>query len=334
MTEADLADLGVYRIPIPIPFPQAGGPVNVYLVEEAGGGVLLWDAGLGTPEAEAALEAGFRRLGRSFSDVRRILISHGHVDHAGAARFVQERSGGEVPVYGHPADAGKYATGGTTWREQASLYSEHLARLGVPREGIERSRLEGDRYMVSGRVAEVRQIGEGEVIRARHLELEVLHVPGHTPGLLNLHAPAQGLLFSADHLLEKVSPNPLIELGPHGEEGFFRPLVAYLSSIARVRALELALILPGHAEPFSGHRPVIDRLVEFYGVRQRRIRAFLDGGPRTAWEVARELFPKAQVAQTFLVISETLANLEVLEARGEVRRTDEDGVWRFGSRFG
>jgi glyoxylase-like metal-dependent hydrolase (beta-lactamase superfamily II) len=330
MTEGDLADLGVHRIPVPIPFPQAGGPVNVYLVEEAGGGLLMWDAGLGTPEAEAALEEGFRRLGRSFADVRRILVSHGHVDHAGAARYVQDRHGGELPVYGHPADVGKYAEGGATWREQASVYSTYLAKLGVSPEGIERSRFEGDRYIVTGRVAGVRPLGEGEVIRTRHLELRVLHVPGHTPGLLNLHAPAQRLLFAADHLLEKVSPNPLIELGPEGEEGWFRPLVSYLSSVARVRDLDLALVLPGHAEPFAGHRAVIDRLVGFYGKRQQRIRAFLDGGPRTAWEVARELFPKAPVAQTFLVISETLANLEVMEARGEVRRTLVDGTFRFG----
>jgi glyoxylase-like metal-dependent hydrolase (beta-lactamase superfamily II) len=329
MTEADLAELGVFRIPVPIPFPQAGGPVNVYLVEEAGGGLLMWDAGLGTPDAEAALEEGFRRLGRRFSDVRRILVSHGHVDHAGAARFVQDRHGGELPVYGHPADVPKYAAGGRTWREQATLYGAFLGRLGVPAEGIERSRIEGDRYVVSGRVAEVRPLGEGEVIRTRHLELRVLHVPGHTPGLLNLHAPAQGLLFSADHLLEKVSPNPLIDLGPDGEEGWFRPLVAYLASIARVRALDLALVLPGHAEPFVGHRAVIDRLVDFYGKRQRRIRELLDARPRTAWEVARELFPKAQVPQTFLVISETLANLEVMEARGEVRRSLEGGTFRF-----
>src|SRR5574340_588925 len=92
MTDAALAELGVHRVPIPIPFPQAGGPVNVYLVEEAGGGLLLFDSGLGTPEAQAALEAGFRALGRRFDEVTRIVVSHGHVDHYGAARFVQERS--------------------------------------------------------------------------------------------------------------------------------------------------------------------------------------------------------------------------------------------------
>src|SRR5512140_2465813 len=104
MTEADLAELGIHRIPVPIPFPQAGGPVNVYLVEEAGGGLLMWDAGLGMPDAQQILEDGFTRLGRSPREVTKILVSHGHVDHAGAARFIQARHGGELPVYGHPDD--------------------------------------------------------------------------------------------------------------------------------------------------------------------------------------------------------------------------------------
>jgi glyoxylase-like metal-dependent hydrolase (beta-lactamase superfamily II) len=329
MTEADLADLGVHRIPVPIPFPQAGGPVNVYLVEEAGGGLLMWDAGLGTHEAQATLEDGFRRVGRRFEDVRRILVSHGHVDHAGAARFVQQRHGGELPVHGHPADAPKYVAGGTTWRDQEKLYSTYLAKLGVPPDGVERSRKEGDRYIVAGRVTAVRPLADGEVIRTRHLALRVLHSPGHTPGLVCLHDPAHRLLFSADHVLEKVSPNPLIELGPAGEEGHFRPLLAYVESARRTRALDLDLVLPGHGPPFSGHRAVIDRLLGFYDKRQARLRALLDAGPATAWELSRALFPAARPVDAFLTMSETVGNLEALEARGAAARDLVDGVYRF-----
>ena len=330
MTEAELADLGIHRISIPIPFAQAGGPVNVYLLEEAGGGLLMWDAGLGTRDAQDALEEGFRRAGRTPREVTKILVSHGHVDHAGAARFVQERHGGELPVYGHPADQGKYVVSGRTWREQAPVYAAYLTKLGVPAEGIEQTRLEGDRYRVAGRVPAVRPLADGDVFRTRHGEVRVLHMPGHTPGLVVLHDAAHRVLFSADHVLEKVSPNPLIELGPDGEEGFFRPLSAYLASLARTRALDLELVLPGHATPFADHRAVIDRLVPFYGKRQERIRGVVAAGPRTPWEIARELFPKAQAAQTFLVISETMANLEVMEDRGELARTLVDGVYRFG----
>jgi glyoxylase-like metal-dependent hydrolase (beta-lactamase superfamily II) len=330
MTEADLADLGVFRIPIPVPFPQAGGPVNVYLVEEAGGGLLMFDAGLGSPEATAALEAGFRRLGRRFDEVRRIVVSHGHVDHYGGARFAEERHGGEIPVYVHPADAAKIAEDGWRWRDRQPLFAAHLARLGVPADVLAAVAREGERgFGLARRVRATRPIGEGEVLRMRHLALRVLHMPGHTPGLLCLHDEERRLFFSDDHLLERVSPNPLIELGPAGEEGLFKPLLAYVASARRTRALDLDLVLPGHGPPFSGHRAVIDRLLGFYEKRQARIRELLDRGPATAWEISRALFPSARPADAFLTMSEATANLEALEARGEATRALVDGVYRF-----
>jgi glyoxylase-like metal-dependent hydrolase (beta-lactamase superfamily II) len=330
LTEADLGRLGVFRIPVPVPFPQAGGPVNVYLLEEADGGLLMWDSGLGSPEAEAALEDGFRRLGRRFDEVRRILVSHGHVDHYGAARFVQERHGGRVPVRAHPADVPKIAESGWRWRDRAPLYAAHLAKLGTPPEALERIAREGERSSrLARRVPEVLPLEEGETVETRHLSLRVLHMPGHTPGLLCLHAPERRLLLSGDHLLEKVSPNPLIELGPNGEEGWFRPLVAYLESLARTHALDVDLVLPGHGPPFAGHRRVIDALVAFYARRQGRIRELLDQGPRTAYEVSRALFPSAKSGDAFLTVSETIANLEAMEVRGDARRELVDGAWRF-----
>src|SRR6266511_390795 len=331
MTEDDLARLGVFRIPVPIPFPQAGGPVNVYLVEDEGGGYLLWDAGLGSPEAEAALEEGFRRLGRRFEEVTRIFLSHGHVDHYGAARFVQERHGGALPVHAHPGDISKIAEDGWRGRDRARVYSAYLAKLGVPAEGLLRSEREGERsFALARRVPAVRPLVEGDRVRTRHLALRALHMPGHTPGLVCLHDAAHRLLLSGDHVLEKVSPNPLIELGPNGEEDWFKPLVAYLASVARTRALELDLVLPGHGPPFGDHRAVIDRLVGFYGKRQEKIRGLLAAGPTTPWELSRALFPNARSGETFLVMSETIANLEVMEARGEVVRSFVDGTYRFG----
>jgi glyoxylase-like metal-dependent hydrolase (beta-lactamase superfamily II) len=329
-SRSELAALGIVRIPIPVPFPQAGGPVNVYLVDDADGGLLLFDAGLGSPAAEAALEEGFRRAGRRFDEVRRIVLSHGHVDHFGAARTIQERAGREVPVHAHPADLAKVAESGWRWRERLPLYAAYFARLGVPPDALEEMGGNlGSGLALARRLPEVRPMLEGEVLRTRHLELHVLHLPGHTPGMLCLWEPRHRLLFSADHLLEKVSPNPIIELGPNGEDGAWRPLVAYLDSLARARDLDVALVLPGHAAPFSGHRRVIDGLVVFYEKRQARLLAALAGGPRTGWELTRVLFPSVRAQDLFLAISESIANVEVLEARGAVTRALVDGVYRF-----
>ncbi len=330
MTEADLAALGIWRIPVPVPFPQAGGPVNVYALEEADGGLLLWDSGLGSEEGTAALEEGFRRLGRRFDEVRRIVVSHAHVDHYGAARFVEERAGREIPAWAHRADLPKMAEGGSRWRDRQPHYGAYLAKLGVPIDVLLSVRAQGERsHSLARRIREVREIDEGAVLRTRHLSLRVLHMPGHTPGLLCLHDEAHRLFFSADHLLERVSPNPIIELGPDGEEGFFRPLLAYVESVGKLRALELELVLPGHGPPFCGHREVIDRLLAFYEKRQARIRALLAEGPRSAWELSRALFPLARPTDAFLTVSETIANLEVLEHRGEATRELVDGIYRF-----
>lgn len=324
MTEAALAGLGVHRIPVPIPFAAAGGPVNLYVIEEAGGGLTLFDAGLGSEEAEGALQAGFARLGLRLSQVRRIVVSHGHVDHFGAARFVQEQGGAEV--FAHPADLPKLDEGGPRFADRSPAFDAHFARLGVPaavREALLRS---GERsYGLARRVAGVRPLDEGAVIEGRHVRFTVRHFPGHTPGLIALHEPSHGLLLAADHLLERISPNPLIELGPDGRDGFFRPLLAYLASLARTRSLDLALVLPGHGAPFGDHRRIIDGLVGFYGKRQARLGGLLAAGPKTGWDLCRALFPAVPADATFLTMSETVANLEVMEDRGEVAR-DEDGA--------
>ena len=332
MTEQDLAALGVHRIAVPIPFVAAGGPVNLVVIEAGDGTLTLFDAGLGTPEAQGALEAGLAALGLGLEQVTRVVVSHGHVDHFGAARFVCERAGHPVLVQAHPADRAKIDEAGIRFRDRAPYFDAHLGRHGVPPEVREALLQAGEAsYGLSRRVPGVQPIDEGAVVEGRDARFEVRHFPGHTPGLVALHEPRLKVLVAADHLLQRISPNPLIELSPSGEEGFFRPLVAYLASLVRTRALDLDLVIPGHGPAFSGHREVIDGLTGFYLKRQARLAALLDDGPRSGWELCSALFPKARPAEAFLTMSETLANLEVLEAAGTVARRDAPGGagWRY-----
>lgn len=330
MTEAELEALGIWRIPVPVPFVQAGGPVNVYLIEEEDGGVCLFDTGLGSPEAQAALEAGFRRLGRRFEEVRRIVVSHGHVDHYGNAQTIVERTGGAVPVFAHAADIDKMSSAGVRWRDRMHAYGAFLVRLGVPPETLATFAAEGARGQdLARRIHQPRAIDQGARLRFLRFEAEVLHMPGHTRGLVCLWDAEHGVFFAADHLLEKVSPNPIIELGPEGAEGFFLPLVAYLASVTRLRELPVRCVLPGHGPPFGDHVAVIDALTGFYGKRQARIHEMLAAGPRTAYEITQALFPRTRPGDLFLTISEAIANLEVMEGRGEVQRDAEARPYAF-----
>jgi glyoxylase-like metal-dependent hydrolase (beta-lactamase superfamily II) len=330
LSDVRLAALGVHRIAVPVPFAAAGGPANVYAFEEPGGGVALFDAGIKSPEGEQALRAGLAAWGKSFRDVSRILVSHGHIDHFGLARLIQSESG--CPVYVHPLDQAKVRDATRRFRS-APHYAEYLGRLGLSGEQIELIREGGDHTQAfADGLDEVRDLAGGERLQFAKCAVEVLHLPGHTPGLVCLWDEAHRVLYADDHLLQKVSPNPLLELGPHGESDKFRALVTYLESARRAQRLPAELICPGHGEPFAGHGPLIDDLLAFYARRQERLVALLQSGERSALELVALIFGRVRRSQLYLQLSEVVGNLEVLEEQGRVQRRFEGGVYRYSAR--
>ncbi len=310
------------RIPVPVPFPEAGGPANVYVIEEQGGGVALFDAGIGTREGREALEQGFERAGLSFGDIRRIFVSHGHLDHYGYARAAQEASG--APVFVHVADHDK-VTGRDRTPQRLKLYADYLTRLGAPPVLLEHVKIHFQDWRRMARPLEhVEPLQPGTILNFKHFSAEVLHLPGHTPGLVCLWDAGHRVLFSDDHLLERVSPNPLIDLGDHVEP-VHKALVEYIASARRVRELPIELVAPGHAEPFSGHVALIDKLLGFYEKRQARLLELLREKSSTPGELAPKLFPNAREHHLYLTLSEVMGNLEVLEEQGRVVRVERQG---------
>jgi glyoxylase-like metal-dependent hydrolase (beta-lactamase superfamily II) len=154
-------------------------------------------------------------------------------------------------------------------------------------------------------------------------------MPGHTPGLSCLYDREHRILFSGDHLLERVSPNPLIELGSAGEPVSYKALVTYFSSLERVLELAVDLVLPGHSTPFGEPQSVIDSLHAFYQRRQAKLLDILKNGPLTPFEIMCKLFSSDSGFELFLMLSETLGNLELLEEKGVVERLVDNDPIRF-----
>jgi hypothetical protein len=96
-----------------------------------------------------------------------------------------------------------------------------------------------------------------------------------------------------------------------------------------VEALELDWILPGHGEPFTGHRAILATLYAFYAKRQAKLRRALARGPRTPYELVLEVFGQAGPLEIFLMLSEIVGHLEVLEERHEVERLPEEVPYRY-----
>lgn len=326
--EGLLRSLGIHRLVVPVPFADAGGPVNAYAIENGAGGATFFDTGIGTEEGIAALRSGAAAAGLDLERIVQVLVSHGHVDHYGNAQLLSEISG--APVRVHPADQDK-VVGESGWEAREPTYRAFLARQGVPEGVLPRLAAMGRHSgKFSRRVdpARVLDLEAGQRFRSGALELEVLHLPGHTPGLVCLWEARQRLLFADDHLLARTSPNPFLELTHAGTT--HRALVRYMESIERVRALDVDWVLPGHGPPFQGHRETLDSLAGFYRKRQERLLEALRDRPRTAMELSEVLFGEQEGGRLYLTLSEVIGNLEVLEDAGRVR-VEEDGVvtrWR------
>jgi hydroxyacylglutathione hydrolase len=98
MKETAMSASRIVRIPI-LPF----GMVNCHLIAGPGGCVLV-DTGL--PGSEGKIARALNRLGLAFSDIRLIVITHAHVDHAGSAAAVRALSG--APIVAHAGDLCHY----------------------------------------------------------------------------------------------------------------------------------------------------------------------------------------------------------------------------------
>src|SRR5215211_748076 len=89
---AAAAAAGIHRIAVPTPF--AVGRVNVYLIEDEP--LTLVDTGPNSGSSLDVLERGLRALGHSIADLRRIVVTHQHIDHIGLVKIIAGRSPAEV----------------------------------------------------------------------------------------------------------------------------------------------------------------------------------------------------------------------------------------------
>ena len=319
-----LARLGIWRFPIPTPFADVT-VVNLYVVAEHAGGVALVDTGADDPASDVARRHALASLGLGLSDVRRIIVTHGHADHYGAAQAVAETADPPLPVLGHPGDFDEADPTGSRCADHLDHAMAFLARHGTPQDVICRFM---DATVRSNHVVRpitrLTPLRDGDVLRFRHFAAKVLHLPGHTRGLVCLFDDTNGLLFANDHLLKGVTPYLRFDPGPQ-----FEPLVTYAASLVRTRAMNVRLVLPGHGRPFEGHRDEIDRLLRRFDDRQRRIQSALKSGPATAYGVAEALSPATAPVMVRDVVCMTVAHLQALERRGAVTRDPTGEVVRF-----
>ena len=127
-----------------------------------------------------------------------------------------------------------------------------------------------------------------------------------------------------------ITSNPILETPREGMPDRPRSLPHYLQSLRRIRELDLRKVLPGHGDPVYDHRAQIDEILSHHTVREGLILQLLRQKDYTAYELGVALFGGGLPGvELFLVMSEIIGHLDLLELEGNVRRVEKDGLARW-----
>jgi len=288
--------------------------VHCYALREQDGAWTVVDTGLGVDDARERWQLALRRLD---APVERIVVTHFHPDHVGAAALLAALTG--APVLQGAID---YVQCVRTWGPERS--SERLLAYmrehGLP-DG-EADTLRSENEALAGLVHYVRDptpLEPGDRLDG----WEVIHLPGHADGHLCLLR--DGVLIAGDALLATISPN--VGLYPEARPD---PLADYLESLERIVGLAPSVAFAGHGETMTDPVARARELIAHHHERLERTREALADGPGTAYDVSLALFPGplGPVLRRF-ALAETRAHLEYLVFRDELSRIAGDGLVRY-----
>lgn len=204
--------------------------IGVGVLDLPEGGVALVDPG---PEARLdTLREGLAELGRTLDDVRAILLTHIHLDHATAAGAIVREAPGAI-VYVHAVGAPHMADPSRLLASAGRIYGDAMATLWgeflpVPRESI-------------------RVVDEGDAIAPGGRRFEVAYVPGHAKHHVAYCEAATGTAWVGDVGGIRIRGGPAIPVTPPPDID----MGLWKASMDRVMAWNPERIVATHFGPYG-----------------------------------------------------------------------------------
>lgn len=307
----------IYRVAIPLPFQL--NKIYAYAVKGENGWTLI-DTGLHNKETEIIWEKFLNEQQSTWRDIEKIILTHYHPDHYGAAGWLQEKSGAPVCMAKEDHEAARlfWHSNIEMGKVMKSFYLQH----GMPDSLAEQMIDHMNEFIPWVTPAPVvTYIKEGDRILIGDLTYEVFATPGHSDGHLCFYQPEKKWLFSGDHILPKITPN--VSLWPEGTDR--NPLIRFISSLKKIRQLDIQTAFPAHKTLCTDVKKRIDDLLFHHEERLNHVMNWI-GNKATGYEVCEKMFgSNLSVHQLRFAMAETLAHLVYLEGENRIFSKQHEG---------
>lgn len=308
---------------VQIPTPFEIGPVNCYIA-----GRTLVDPGPDSDEGWDVLTDALSERELTPGDVERVMITHPHPDHFGMAKRLAD-AGATILASADAVGIVEDFAGRLAYEQE--FFHSFLTHHGLPADVVSTIIQLPEAYLEFAPSCEVDEaLDDGDPVSIANGTVHVESITGHAPGevLYRWQNTNGDHAIVGDHVLQRITPNPFLQPPPDDDSPRPRVLPAYNRSLERLATRDFETLHPGHGDRISNPTHRIERLLEYHERRSEKVIDAIEG-PTTAEAVMRSLFGDLPVTQMFGGISEAVGHLDVLELRGKVERTFEDGRYRY-----
>ncbi len=293
----------VDRIELKLPF-QDTPILNVYVISDGSSATVI-DTGMGDGTSNMLLLRGIEKLGLRKKDVSIIINTHEHIEHFSGNHDLVEATGARIVAH---SIAKEYIE-----KPSTQVASEDILRT-LPDGAAEQLRRWSAIFKTVKPSTVAETVEDGDVLEPiGGMKLRVIHTPGHARGHVCLYDENRKVLFSGDQVLG--SGTPYVGKFPDGSNG---DMDDYLTSLERLKKLDLKLILPGHGPTVTEPYKRIDETIERKIKREQAIiRSLEKDHAKDLFTLTKEVYGGAP-EEVFFYSSCVLAYLSRLKKQGKV----------------
>lgn len=296
--------------------------IHSYLIVSEGQALLI-DTGFNDGETKTTILNALKTLNIDINNLK-VFISHLHADHSGLAGFFYTKG---CELYASEPDAyimQKIA--------DESFYQDIEARitlLDLDHYHITKEILPKSLFSFNDKI-EFTLLKAHDILSVGNQQFKVIDIAGHTPGMIGLYDLQSKNFFTADHILDQISPNITYW---HAD---FPALHVFLQNLEKIVPLEINIIFPAHRNMMEDHPRRALELIEHHHERLQEVLDIVMASPQplSASKVASlmkwnfrapswEAFPNPQ---KYFATNEAMAHLEYLYQEQKLHKTIDNNI--------